>query len=108
MKTDNELIAEFMGVQNVFEHPKYGTYQAVDETGYIDWVDCGISSLNYHNNWNLLMPVVEKIKNMDWESMLFGTKRYMVTGKTLGTPIQDAYKAVVEFIKWHNNQQSNG
>lgn len=58
----NKLIADFMQVPYVFTSDTFGIYQAEDETGWIDWVDCGIKTLNYNNNWQLLMPVIEKIE----------------------------------------------
>lgn len=90
MKTDNELIAEFMGDKR----KPYGL-------------------LWYNSSWNWLMPVVEKIAKLPecekfellpvrGECVLkikmcggFGWSKY-------DTLIEPTYKTVVKFIKWYN------
>jgi len=63
----NKLIADFMGVKNVFEY-NFGDYVknlyiAEDELGDIDYKN-GIDWLNYYD-WNKLMPVIDKIEETD-------------------------------------------
>jgi hypothetical protein len=43
----------------------------------------------YHTSWDWLMPVVHKIKESDLDFDVL----------EIGLPIEDVYKAVVEFIK---------
>jgi hypothetical protein len=83
----NKLIAEFMGLP---VHEEYFR---------------GIDACKYHSDWNLLMPIVEKIE-------LFSC--YVIDSKTLSTiiechynsKIKSTYQAVVEFIKWYNQQNT--
>ena len=92
----NKLISEFMG--NV--HPTNETSVGLD----LYTAD----ELRYDESWDWLMPVADKIKSIsgklpthignipndeDWESNNF-----------LSTNIEETYKAVVEFIKEHNNE----
>lgn len=109
-KTDNELIAEFMGIKT----SKFYGYQ--------------MPTLKYHESWDWLMEVVDKIGKITfkWESKhesgvdshylrTFGmideeTGRVMVRINNCGlhfgeTLIEATYKAVLEFIKWHNANQ---
>lgn len=109
--TDNEiyetqdLIDDFMGR----EHKRWAP---------------GHFNRGYHNEWNYLMPVVEKIENE--ANAFFGYKfevdmrgregiistRVRPTGKKAvrfhsleKTKIEAVYKSVVDFIKWHNQQK---
>jgi aspartokinase-like uncharacterized kinase len=99
MKTDNELIAEFMGLVFVKE---------------IDGI--------YHKSWDWLMPVVERIQSIGYHTSMYHDcdkltytyrnemrivnsdeskirYRELSNGETM---IQCVYTAVVEFVKWHN------
>lgn len=127
-KTDNELVAEFMGVQNVFVHPTFGAYEAEDDQGWIDWVDGGIRTLDYHRDWNLLIPVVEKIENIEGVYVRIQKDRCIIFDSGFGesdilireqrqpnqypaasvnqpSKIEAVYKAIVQFIKFYNAQQ---
>lgn len=114
MKTDNELYEEkdmidtFMGRNHL--RPASGH-----------------KFIGYHNSWDWLMPVVEKIATI--HRIDFSIKAYIGSGgiqvfdaladtqksetisfiqeEEVGSLLSVTYKAVVEFIKWFN-QQSNG
>lgn len=83
----------------------------------------GIKTNDYVIDWNSIMPVVEKIESLDDEKSVSinGTLCLikgdhtavggwdLITASCDGpTKIQAVYKAVVEFIKWYNNQKENG
>lgn len=112
---DNELIAEFMGVPKLTD--KNGFVWDVSGTGKGIY---GLHSkyLRYNEKWDWLMPVVEKIEKLhsekfhyDFEKISKGEwpqdKEYMdVIALPLSTPIDEVYKAVIEFINWYNTQNS--
>ena len=91
---DNELIAEFMGAVGT---PKYNpTEWDVYITGCLD-VDSDDEKaqhfytpdeMKYDTSWDWLMPVVEKIYQLDSNADFFGSIN-----------LEAAYKEVVEFIK---------
>lgn len=108
MKTDNELIAEFIGWKRVSSNSEI----------YILPNGENIVGLNFHKSWDWLMPVVEKIEGLYYYGhltknthdgrhyMSFITKdcdtvAYSSPGQT---KIESVYKAVVIFIEWHNSQ----
>lgn len=101
---NNKLIAEFMGFLPRIKNPKY------------------------HNDWNILMQVVEKIESLGYElqkennsvffkgnyteiSSFYGMKKYYKTEFNKdcnSTFIEAVYNACIEFIKWYNqNTQQN-
>jgi len=104
MKTDNELIAEFMGFE-CYESNGYRNY-IFEEDNHRTHVD-----LWYDKDWNWLMPVVEKIEyipisddvNVRWDVCIYMKTCTIGMKGTVGTTkLEATYKAVVEFIKWYN------
>lgn len=107
-KTDNELIAEFMGLK---EHK--GSYYFINKEEWIPDVE-----LEYHKSWDWLMPVVEKIENFIFDennsyNVTIGSTNYCVIQDSNGDTIEiikdngkskleTTYQAVVEFINQHN------
>ena len=65
------------------------------EQGYI------LSELEYHTSWDWLMPVVEKIKDLGYSQELDKIDNVL----TCDLRINSLYKAVVEFIKWYNENK---
>ena len=65
--------------------------------------------LEFHSDWNWLMPVVEKIESENIVCFKFqgnncyceGNFKY---GITAPSKINAVYNACVEFIKWYNNK----
>ena len=89
---DNKLIAEFMGV--VFHDDENQFYNA-------DGLYIGLE-LEYHKSWDWLMPVVSKITR---DEILIGNEyRESIMDTVPYGLIEDTYKAVVEFIKYYNNE----
>lgn len=116
---DNELIAKFHGWKHFPSSKGKGK-------GHWDFQAWGKAKWNseffeYHKNWSWLMPVVEKIAQIPTgdgdfyyprtlgmrdadENFLFRINRFQViTAKTL---IEAAHGAVVEFIKWYNENKN--
>jgi hypothetical protein len=111
MKTEenNKFIAEFMGIR--YEENRNG-----HESSEYFYEDC---ELEYHSSWDWLMPVVEKIENIEYVNRMgrfnvnaisFEENYTCVITDSENTFIQvegetkrvATYKAVVEFIKWYN------
>jgi len=101
----NKLIAEFMGLEII--------------TDGISWFDKKFKSLKkYHESWDCLMSVVEKIETFECngekyilESVGNGAKFILEYGTRpfndciCETKIESVYKAVLEFINWHNENK---
>ena len=113
MKTteeNNKLIAKFMGA--VF-------HKHINE--WYDWDGLYMGeSLRFDTSWDWLMPVVEKIENIqdDVENNSIRAHKFDVEIRQhcctihgteievteMGSKILCVYYAVVEFIEWYNNQ----
>ena len=75
----------------------------------LDWMSC---KLKYHLDWNMLMPVVEKIWSIieNRESIFYFQSDSMKEVSTLitagaeftGENKPDCWNAVVNFIQWYN------
>lgn len=110
MKTDNELIAEFMdGI--TFDSDGFCT----DPERKYSWrPGCydplRVERLAYHANWNWLMPVVEKISKMynpDFEDGKYYDVEFAhsLFDLRLDAPINEVYSEVVKSIKWYNSNR---
>lgn len=101
---NNKIIAEFMGYRIIgkgLSHPIFG---ALGEKG--------LTLLNYNISWASLMPVVDKIENMDFVVIIKQSECVIVNNsgrkpkfiqEVEQAKIEAVYKAVVEFIKYYNN-----
>ena len=88
---ENKLIAEFMGMEHCYR-PYGDGFMEVKENG-----SCvELEDLQYHESWNWLMPVVEKI-----EQVHEGVPQELINLSLFST-IDEVYNAVVEFIKRYN------
>ena len=117
MNTENKLIAEFMGV---YQDDK-GYWGFTNTKEHQRWhIDRFLDATHYDNDWNWLMEVVEKIENIEDKNRCSKYNFEMVqtfveiidnnNSDTIveidkNTKIQATYKAVVEFIKWYNEQK---
>jgi len=123
----NKLIAEFMGAVGT---PKYNpTEWDVYITGCLD-VDSDDENaqhfytpdeMKYHTSWDWLMPVVEKIEDIECKETSTDTVGYHLYDieirqnvttihgtnieETVGDKLFNTYSAVVEFIKEYNDEQ---
>jgi hypothetical protein len=127
-KTDNEIIAEFMGFRLDLTHPEYDRWWTRRPYHFFGY---GPHELKYHESWDWLMPVVEKIAQHVYETypdhngyketvahdrayprtfgMIDNEGRWMVRINRMPleqeeTLIKATYQAVVEFIKYYNQQ----
>ena len=105
VKTDNELIAEFMG-ETVYASRSEMNSVPIKELKPYYLLD----QLEYDTSWDWLMPVVEKIEktcgaSVEMRQQYCGIIHHLSkwqTSYTWGTKIGSTYKAVVSFIKWYS------
>lgn len=107
METNNELLAEFLGIEM--------TTDGISQLYYTE--DRSLRQIpKFQTDWNWLMQVVEKIEGLnfaikvvvnealifceDWQSLDYIYAREK-------TKIKAVYNACVEFIKWYNNESNN-
>lgn len=94
IKTDNRMIAQFYKGESVPE----------------SW------NWNYHDNWDSLMPVIEKIESLGyfcminkWTSVYTGSEkngRISITTVEGKSKLTNTYQAVIKFIEWYNENES--
>lgn len=117
----NKLIAEFMGckiVSNDFIFPDemkhlYAPSNLYEMEDGIYNFSCDVSEIKYHSSWDWLMPVVEKVSNivgfkgMDEcnETEWYILKRLF--DLRISANITSVWIAVIEFIKWYNENHKN-
>lgn len=112
--TDNELIAEFMGLVRHEADASYNIAQyykpVADKRKRGDFV-AYYDNLGYDKRWERLMPVVEKIEQVLSVPNASKTKGWdhwnNVFDGRVDTDIKVAYACVVEFIKWYEKQDKN-
>jgi len=126
MEKNNKLIAKFMG----WERDDFSL------DGYIipknwnshhdlcqDFDSLSPKDMMFHNSWDWLMPVVEKIQHLDNEfevnvnfkieltgavELYINHKRvFGMTAFEVGTLIDAVYEAIIEFIKWYNKNKKD-
>lgn len=92
--TDNELIAEFMGLP--LTKTEIAFTSGLREVPFQNW--------QYNTSWDWLMPVVHKILKTTEPLLGQGwSHEYIELDKTrVGNSIEYVYYRVVRFIKWYN------
>jgi ribosomal protein S18 acetylase RimI-like enzyme len=119
MKTDNELIAEFMGYKLITPEMRRNPegwsrgYWQKDYPEKQDVLCAEGHGMHYHDSWSWLMPVVEKIESLGFNFWI-GKYASSVTKEGSGDPsftvkgnskLKVVYDAVTEFIKWYNENK---
>lgn len=120
-KTDNELIAEFMGFVDGGDY-----YASNGKAPYNNLRDEGAfrdhryypSQLAFDTSWDWLMPVVEKINRIkgtiyelpyDASFIIEDRKCSFYRFSFIGeTTIESVYTIVSEFVRWYNDQVAEG
>ena len=97
MKTieeNNRMIAEFMGhVRSGFNGELVFNTETREEFE--------VEQLKYHTSWDWLMPVVEEVDHLEYES-----ERLEKIDNAIKTrQIVAVHGAVVEFIEWYNENK---
>ena len=121
MKTDNILIAKFMGEKLPYINNQGRFEYMVEGAGLISSTNAKdlyrFLRYNYNTDWNRLMQVVEKIECCDFifsihhevANIFNGECNELTYNETTQarTKIEAVYNACVEFIKWYNENKSH-
>jgi hypothetical protein len=104
----NKLIAEFMQYPYFFSDSGVDSWRDDDVERWEIGIDCYYKAdeLLFNESWDWLMPVVERIYDSDEYYEYLQT--YSTTfggGVELTINITNVYDAVVEFIKWYNENK---
>ena len=123
---NNKIIAEFLGAnpfkefvnKEIYSYEMYGIIESIVEDEHSKQFYLPEEML-FDTDWNWLMEVVEKIESFNYDFKILGGCWVVVTDcdtdrneseeilESFGeTKIDTVYNAVVEFIKWHNKQNS--
>jgi hypothetical protein len=119
----NRLISEFMGYDiggNQYRIPFCVSENILGEESN----DFYVEQLKFHTSWDWLMPVVEKIEDLECKFEMFPSetkKKYFVAkvmtyanntfkqnnffDATGETKIESVHNAVVKFIEWYNENK---
>jgi len=99
---NNKLIAEFMGYEKVLSSYNLPQHETNGMQCFLE------EELKFHTSWDWLIPVVNKIYSSDdyikykrEASGIFNEEPVHINTKF----IEETYKAVIEFIKWHNENK---
>ena len=101
METENRLIAEFMGFElqnnpNERWFNQWFTKETLNKP-----YNSRIEILHFDTDWNWLMEVVNRIKQVGEEELKFSVEFQLAI---LTTNKETIYNECLEFIKWYNNQ----
>jgi len=113
MEKYNILIALFMG----FESKNYpvNNYWARPTHAIENEEFCySVGDLKYHESWDWLIPVVEKIETMEFTTQIQhndciiydGENEFRQFGDRRRTKFETTHQAVIDFINWYNEQKS--
>lgn len=87
MVENNKLIAEF-----ITDEPEV-LKRDLQKEGTLE-------SMHYHDSWDWLKPVVDKISDLWNNEGIYGGG--LIWNLTIFASLEDTYKAVIEYIKWYN------
>ena len=122
----NRIICEFMGLRPKMYSPdsygyRDGVFFSTHDSNPEKVMDSIVGYAKYHTSWDWLMTVVDKIERIVFDeensfNVTIGSSIYCVIQDSHGeyydmfydgeeTKIEVVYKAVVEFIVWHNDNK---
>lgn len=112
---NNKLIAEFMGCElksypTAIKSPFHGRdiwWSPTSSDGKTRTFWCEVGKEHYHDSWDWLMPVVEKIYSNDemyLKNLEETSTQFYTGGVKLGTRLNRVYEQVIDYIKWYNKQ----
>ena len=123
MEENNRIIAEFMGWST---HPRHGDKYLINKSkdrvnlpwySECNW-EASLREFNYHSDWNILMPVIEKIeKEFCSTNIHYYSQKQMYSVDFSGfnikyeeseygdDKIKILYDSCIKFINFYNKQK---
>ena len=93
----NKLIAEFRGYKT--NGNNFMVFEGIEGQYYED-------KLYFHSSWDWLMPVIRKIKELDWtDDGKIGVIYVDIFNSLDDINIEAAHESVTDFIKYYNEQK---
>jgi hypothetical protein len=82
---------------------------------FMEW-DISIEFLNFHDDWNLLHKVIDKVEGLGYEVFICKTSTQIGEDKSIipmfsvshSSKILRTHKCLLKFIKWHNTTKAGG
>lgn len=97
-ETSSELIAKFHGwIHHPTPQNKGKGYWSFIAWGKANWPS---QSFRYHASWDWLMPVVDKVNNIDAPDGMIDE----LSTALINVDIKTAYRILSNIITWYNNQ----
>ncbi len=107
---NNILIAEFMGFQKT--NSGWYDYEDLLTIVYANTGSNTHDNLHFEEDWNWLMPVVNKIRSLYNNTEVTDEKGSDIINDLaegcIEANILQVHKAVIDFINWYNNQKEEG
>ena len=113
MKTEdsNKLIAVFDGVKLTDRNGESAVFM-IEGSHIAEYFRCTKYN-TYHEDWNMLMPVVEKIEALGYIFAIVCNEAGITCSRSSGlerpdinlkaeSKLEAVYQAVVQFIQWYN------
>jgi len=96
---NNKLIAQFMGLNEPFELPQFGTIRPNGDFK----TEFTAEQLKYNKSFDWIMPVVKLCK----ERQVFGSNNLIndIDRALLHVDLEQINKAVIEFINYYNENK---
>lgn len=114
---NNRIIAEFMGYEKIV-FPDNSRWLGQYKNQFTKRI-YELKELDFDSDWNLLMEVVEKINVLGYEVLIgriscqinpISDRENPISAMVCGDiykKIEITYDAIIQFIKWHNQQKQN-
>lgn len=105
LEEKNAMIAEFMGYEIMYR-PFGEEFIEISDTEL-----CDLNDLKYHDSWDWLMPVAERIESICGCHLLITPTVTNIEYKKIKisqwqhSKIKNTYEAVCEFIKMYNENK---
>ena len=101
----NELIAKFMGY--TVSHKRYPRNHGIGAPEIVDNQDCIREKLKYHRDWNKLIDVWFKFRDMRFPEVKHqfehGEFKQLISHSICYSSIDETYRTLVDAISWYNS-----